>query len=367
MCHVIYEKKWERLFNWRVLVGLAVFLIAISPMLYAYYLQFDLHPEKVIRGRAERSGILFIFWEQSFERLSGEGVGKNSSDYFFFFHSFLWVFLPWTIIGLLAYGTKVRELWKIKFRRQPGLEVLTVGGITLIFILISFAQFKLPHYLNITIPLFAVLTASYLYQLISDKDSRLLRFISGSQIFIAGLVIAASLLICLWVFRLEGFAAYILLITGLLGLIFAILKKEEIGYRIITISALSSILINAVMNLHFYPSLLEYQGGSSMSRIVQQENIAADHIYKLSGQHSWGMDFYNREPVKIISINELEQHPAIWLYATDNELDKLREKGYDWDRQFSVDQFRITRLQAKFLNPETRPQVINQMHLIHLY
>ena len=367
LCHLIYEKKWERLFNWRVLLGLLAFFIVISPMLYAYYLQFDLHPEKVIRGRSERSGILFIFWEQSFERLSGEGVGKNSSDYFFFFHSFLWVFLPWTIIGLMAFGNKARELWKIRFERVPDQEVLTLGGITLIFILISFAQFKLPHYLNITIPLFAVLTASYLYQLLNDKSSKVWRFLLGGQIFIATLVITASILICFWVFRLDKAVSYILLVAGLLGLIYIIFRKEDIFYRIVTISAVSSIIINAVMNLHFYPSLLEYQGGSSMSKIVADESIEVGNIYKLSKRHSWAMDFYNREPLKILRMNELDQRSGIWIYTTDKELDQLKEMGYDWDRQYSVDQFRITRLQAKFLNPQTRTNVINQMHLIYLY
>ena len=367
LCHLIYVKKWGRLFSWKVLLGLLVFFIVITPMLYAYYLQFDLHPEKVIRGRADRSGILFIFWEQSFERLSGEGVGKNSSDYFFFFHTFLWVFLPWTIIGLMAYGNRVKELWKIRFKRESHLEVLTVGGITLIFILISFAQFKLPHYLNITIPLFAVLTSSYLYQLIHDKGSKIWKFILGSQIFIAGLVIVTSLLICVWVFQLETFFGYAFLTVGLLGLIYSIFRKEDIFSRVVTISAVSSILINAVMNLHFYPSLLNYQGGSSMSEIISHESIPVDNIYKLTDRHTWGLDFYNREPVKIISIKELEEKSGIWLYTTDKELEKLKEKGHSWDRQFSVDQFRITRLQAKFLNPETRPTKLNKMHLIHLY
>ena len=367
LCHLIYEKKWERLFNWRVLLGLLVFFIVISPMLYADYLQFDLQPEKVIRGRSERSGILFIFWEQSFERLSGEGVGKNSSDYFFFFHSFLWVFLPWTIIGLMAFGNKIKELWKIRLKRESGMELLTVGGITLIFILISFAQFKLPHYLNITIPLFAVLTASYLHQLLNDKSSKVWRFLLGGQIFIATLVITASILICFWVFRLDKAVSYILLVAGLLGLIYIIFRKEDIFYRIVTISAFSSIIINAVMNLHFYPSLLEYQGGSSMSKIVAEESIEVENIYKLSKRHTWAMDFYNREPVKIIRMSELDRRSGIWLYTTDRELDQLKEMGYDWGKQYSVDQFRITRLQAKFLNPATRKNVINQMHLIHLY
>ena len=367
LCHLIYEKKWERLFDWKVLLGLIVFFMAISPMLYAYYQQFDLHPEKIIRGKAERSGILFIFWEQSFERLSGEGVGKNSSDYFFFFHSFLWVFIPWTIIGLMAFGNRVKKLWQIRLKRNSGLEILTVGGISLIFILISFAQFKLPHYLNITIPLFAVLTASYLDQLLHDKNSKIWKFLLGSQLFIAGLVVLASLLIGLWVFKLNSILAYILLFGGVLSVIIVMFKKEDIFLRVVTISAVSSIFINAVMNMHFYPSLLKYQAGSAMAEIVGTEDIPAEDIYKLSDRHTWGLDFYNKEPVKIIALKELDQARDIWLYVTDNELENLKGTGFDWDRQYSVDQFRITRLQGKFLNPKTRPRVLNQMHLIHLY
>ncbi len=71
LCHLAYTRRWEVLLSWKVVAALLVFGLTISPMLYAYYQQFDLHPEKVIRGRSGRSGILFIFWEQSFERLSG--------------------------------------------------------------------------------------------------------------------------------------------------------------------------------------------------------------------------------------------------------------------------------------------------------
>ena len=45
---------------------------------------------------------------------------------------------------------------------------------------------------------------------------------------------------------------------------------------------------------------------------------------------------------------------------------KLKASDLKWDRQFTVDQFRITRLQPKFLNPATRDEVLNKMHLIHL-
>ena len=153
-------------------------------MLYAYYHQFDLHPEKVIRGKDNRSGIFFIFWEQSFERMSGEGIGKNSSDFFFFFHTFLWVFLPWTVLALLGYWMKVKAFWKIKFAYRPNMEFLTVGGISILFLLISFAQFKLPHYMNILMPLYAILSAGFLYMLHQKEQKSTAKVILGIQYFI---------------------------------------------------------------------------------------------------------------------------------------------------------------------------------------
>ena len=366
LCHLIYTNKWNRLFNWKVLVALAVFGLTISPILYAYYLQFDLHPEKLIRGKNNRSGILFILWEQSFERLSGEGVGKNSSDYFFFFHTFLWVFLPWTLIGIAAYWTRGKEFIAIRFRREPGRELLTFGGITLIFLIISFAQFKLPHYLNILIPLFAVLSASFIGELLNSSREKNIKVFLGLQYFILGLVFISAVLICLFVFKITTWYGYVLLALALGGIGYYTMKQEGYGLKLISISVFSSILLNAILNLDFYPSLLKYQAGSTMAEIVAENDIPVDRIYKITWHHTWGLDFYNQYPVKFSEYTNLAGLGAVWVYVADNDLDKLKNSGLHWDKQFTVDQFRITRLQPKFLNPETRDELLNKMHLIHL-
>jgi len=367
LCHLAYTRKWGMLFNWRVLLGVLVFSLTIAPMLYAYYHQFDLHPEKIIRGKPGRSGIFFIFWEQSFERLSGEGVGRNSSDYFFFFHTFLWVFLPWTIIGLTAYWHRMKTFFKLRFKRNPKYEFLTLGGITLIFILISFAQFKLPHYLNIVIPLFSVLSASYLYSLYRYTKKKATKVLLGVQYFILSLVFIVSVLICFFTFKFESWYAYGLLLTGLGLIIYFCLKREAYYMRIITLSVYSSLLLNVVLNTHFYPSLLEYQGGSSIAKVVADNKISVAKIHKLSPRHTWALDFYNKKPVIISSLSGIEKKKDIWVYATDNEITTLRNSGFDWDKQYTVDQFRITRLQAKFMDPATRKKVLEKMHLIHIY
>ncbi len=367
ICHLAYTRKWQRFFSWKVLVAMLVFGITIVPMLYAYYHQFDLHPQKIIRGQTDRSGIFFIFWEQSFERMSGAGMGSNSSDYFFFFHTFLWVFLPWTILGIIAFGSRVKTLFKAKLIYNPKYEFLTCGGIILIFIIISFAQFKLPHYLNITIPLFAVLTASYLYQLYEQDKGKMIKIILGVQYFILSIVFIASVLICFFVFKFESTYPYILMGIAFALIIYYSLKREAYYLRIITLSVCSSLLLNMVLNTHFYPSLLQYQAGSSMADTIAANNIPVDRIYKVSTQYTWALDFYNRAPVKITSIKKLKGQKDVWVYVDDLQLKELQNMGYDWDRQFTERQFRITRLQGKFLDPATRKKVLKRMHLVHIY
>jgi len=367
LCHLAYTRKWNRFLSWKVLVALLVFGLTIAPMLYAYYQQFDLHPEKVIRGQANRSGIFFIFWEQSFERMSGEGIGKNSSDYFFFFHTFLWVFLPWTVIAIFGIIDRVKNLFKLKFAYRPQYEFLTLGGIILIFIIISFAQFKLPHYLNIAIPLFSVLTAAYLHDLQQLFKERTLKILLCVQYIILGIVFIASVLIAFYVFKFDNPWHYVWMASMMaLGVGYS-LKREGEFYRIITVSAFAAIILNMIMNIHFYPSLLKYQAGSEMAKVIQKQHIPTDKIYKLSEKHTWSMDFYNQNPVNISSISDIKGKKDIWVYATDAELAALKTNGFDWDKHYTKADFRITRLQKKFLDPATRKKVLRKMHLIHIY
>ena len=366
LCHLAYTRKWERLLNWRVILALLVFGLTIAPMLYAYYLQFDLHPEKIIRGRDHRSGIFFILWEQSFERMSGQGVGKNSSDFFFFFHTFLWVFLPWTVLALIAYWQRIKEFWRSKFAIRPKTEFLTVGGITILFFLISLAQFKLPHYINILIPLYAILSAGFFYRIYKEGNKRLINVLLGIQYFILSLVFVGSVLICFYVFKLKEIYQYALLLLALAGIVYFCLKREPRYLRIITLGVCASFLLNAVLNMHFYPRLLEFQGGSTMTALVKEKEIPVSEIYKISERHTWAMDFYNQHPIKIMPITELENQKGIWIYASDTELEALKNSGYHWHQHYTVDQFRITRLQLKFLNPATRQKKLNKMHLVQL-
>lgn len=221
--------------------------------------------------------------------------------------------------------------------------------------------------MNIMMPLYSILTASYVYSLHRYIKKRAIKALLGIQYFILALVFIFSLLVCFHVFKFERPGAYVMLVATLLVIVYFCLKQDEPYVRLITLSVYASLLLNGVLNLHFYPSLLDYQGGSNMAQMVKEKDISVDNIYKISERHTWSLDFYNRKPVKITTLSALSKMEDVWVYADAKELSALREAGFDWDKQISVDQFRITRLQLKFLEPSTRYKKLNKMHLVHLY
>lgn len=372
-CHLLYTRKWNVLWNWKVLAALATFAICIAPMLYAYYHQFDLHPEKVIRGRDHRSGIFFILWEQSFERLTGDGMGKNSSDYFFFFHTVLWEFLPWTLIMIGAIGTRFKRIVKDRFTYTPGYDFLTVGGIAIIFILISFAQFKLPHYLNITIPLFAVLTASYLYRIYETGKLKTLVIFLRSQCVITSILVIMAVLLLFLVFGLPPWYIVVLFALVLMLFVYFMMKKEETLSKLITITVVASVLVNIVMNAHFYPKLLNYQAGSTIAREINTQGINPVTVYKVGTLATWALDFYTQHLTPSLSIDEIEEKLAlsdsndpIWLYVDEPNLQRIKEEGIPIKETIKAASFRITKLTFKFVNPNTREAQLKYQYLVRV-
>ncbi|MBL0132716.1 MAG: hypothetical protein IPP79_01210 [Chitinophagaceae bacterium] len=130
---------------------LLLFAVFIAPVVYCYYLQYNLHPEIMVRGKDHINGVKFILLNQSVERFSGGMGGDAKNDYFFFcipFSGFCPVEHP-CLYGLLA--------GRLRFFLHRKDEWLTTGVFIVILLIVSFSGFKLPHYLNIVFPATAVM------------------------------------------------------------------------------------------------------------------------------------------------------------------------------------------------------------------
>lgn len=361
LVHLGLRKKWKLLVSHHFLLALFVFSLCISPMLYAYYIQFDLHPELIIRGQGERTGLKFIFWEQSMERLSGEGLGKNSSSYFFFVHSFLWEFLPWTVlfIGSLILVIKRKE------QKFHAMEVFPFLVLLIVFPLISMAQFKLPHYLNVLMPLFALATAKFItYCFDLEKTPKSVKLF---QLLILLLYFTLGMLLFFGIFEERGnsFLFVLLLAISIWSLRAVIHLKIHSFERLLMFNAIGLIFINLILNTSFYPKLAEFQAGYTMAKELDSSPYAEASIYKLSDKHSWALDFYHERPLKLLKAADLDSFEGL-LYVVQEEFDAIKASGKTYDLISKKTQFSVSRLNLKFLNPKTREQVTSYRYLLQL-
>ena len=341
--YAIVQGRIRSLFTIKVLGALTVFVLTIIPVLYAYHQQFDLHPEKIVRGLSGRSGVRFILWDQSFERLSGTGHGKSSSGYFFFFHTLLWVLLPFTFYTLKGWVNAFRTSFG---SRQP----LFFVGVALIplILLMSASQFKLPHYLNILMPLFALLTAKELEVLSQTRRTGWNKIADSGTAILYG---AAVLL--LWVFFMPTPKTVgIALIWGVLLLYYQFKKTHSLPIGLIGIA----LLFNAMAFFHFYPQLLNYQSGQVLSERIPSEA----KVFNYSDDYLWSLEFGRKQlsiPKHAYDIQSLSSGDYVYVdtkhYAT---FKSLYPQAMEWA---SASHFRVTRLNIHFLKKNSREEQLS--------
>ncbi len=194
--YILYRKEWKLFLNGKWLLLLVLFGLLISPVLYCYYIQYNLHPEKMVRGKDHINGVKFILFNQSIERFTGQMGNDGKHDYFFFFHSFLWAFAPWSIIAYLAIAGRIKNFL---YRRD---EWLTSGVFITILLVVSFSGFKLPHYLNIVFPTTAVLVASFILE--KKENLKWIKMFHRIQFVIVVILLLLIAFINTWAFPVKS-------------------------------------------------------------------------------------------------------------------------------------------------------------------
>lgn len=363
LTHLCYTKKWRVLWSWKIIVALFTFILTILPVLYAYYVQFDLHPEKIINGRTHNSGVQFILWNHSFDRLKAKHE-MQSPSYFFFFHTFLWVFLPWSILAVSALFYQL----KARFRLQPNPEIITSVGVLVIFLVISFSKYKLPHYLNGLLPLVAVLVSGYLVALSKQKSEKTIRILLYIQYAITSVLVAISLFLIGFSFSKPSLFYGVLDVVLLGVLIWFLLQKMTRLKRLLSVSICTMILVNFCLNTQFYPKLLKYQSGNEMAKIIKKQHINPANVYRLLGRNSWSLDFYTQQTVPTVLVNKVKQHlkSGDWLFFYSEDLDKIKQHDISWTEAYQTNYFPVSELEIPFLNPKTRDKTLQKAYLVKL-
>ncbi|MGO4289231.1 ArnT family glycosyltransferase [Chitinophaga sp. RAB17] len=345
---MLFTRNWKELLHLRWLLALLLIAVFITPELYALYRQFDQHPEKTVFGTTGVSGLRFFFWDSQFGRFMNTGPIKGSGDPFFFFHTLLWAFLPWSVMLYAAVIIFIKN-WK----QQK--EYYCICAALATFALFSLSRFQLPHYLNIIFPFFAILTAQYILSLHSSKG---LKFFRITQYTIIILLAVGAVLIDL-LYKPAMHYAWLLLAASLC-LLYLLLHywldkstKQAVFYRTISIS----ILLNLYLNTILYPDMMQYQSGSTAA--VYANTYLPGRSIGFYYANSYAFDFYLEAPV----LRPDSAMPGV-VFTTPEGTAALQQQGYTCTVLKSFPHFYVSKLDLPFVRKVTRAGALGERQLV---
>lgn len=357
--HWIAKREWKWFFCWQWLIMLALVAVLLAPMVWGLYRQYGSY------------GPYFYFWEQSFGRLTGQNAFVNSlaqpqpNDPTYFIHTYLWSFLPWSLVGLIAlgavaYGTVSRK-WKLP-------EYLSLGGFLLPAIALSFSQYKLPHYLYVTYPFAAILLVGYLSRTIESGFLKAIRAVRWVQVVLALLLVVVAAVFVTYCFPGMSWWKWIIFIL-IIGLVILTVRSADRWVRLLGPALFGILAVQWLLAAQAYPVLFSYQSGAQAGQWKTDHQIPDDQFYGLY-QSGHALNFYGRTIIHpmdaetIVSKADSLGKP-VYVFADETGLKRLQSQA-ETEIIETYDNYRIAFLKWTFLNPKTREEAVKKRYLIEV-
>lgn len=351
LAYCLFVKNWRLLFDYRWVAGILLFSIFISPVLISYYIQYNLHPELIVRGENKINGVRFILWDQTLGRYGGEMGGDAKSDRLFFIHTFLWVFAPWSLVGITSL-LKQGSIKSLSVVAKSALAVLFLFGI-----LVGFSSFKLPHYINVILPVSAIWVSDQLSPMVIKR-------IIWVEWLMWALVGVFSGLLLVWWFPEQPMWFWLGLVLLFTLLFYTIRKVPQTNEKLPIRISMAVLVLFWLLNAGFYRSILHYQGGTRLADLIKDKEILKN-TYSLQGCYSSSLYFNTQSIRKEITTGEAKVVAGYILYDIKQERD-LINSGIRLSNKIGVQDYEITKLTNKFLNPGTRKSACTELVLAKL-
>lgn len=346
--HLLYQhRNITVFFKWYWLLVAALICLFILPEIYALFIQFDSHPNKIIFGQKGISGIKWFLWDSQFSRLINTGpFTRHQGDYFFFIHTLLWAFFPWCFV--LYYGF-FQTLKKI-FKKEAVVELYTFSGGLFMFLLFSISKFQLPHYISIVFPFYAIIVADIFYKPLNRLGKKLIVSLQTIQISVVFLVLISILIISSW----STIACLLFLSLFVGALLINFRRPGNLINKLLIGSGLAAIFLNAYMSLEVYPTISSYRADIQAARYINEH--FQDQSVTVLGPVSYRFQFYCNSPISKYwdpTIQELQDlKKASLILCTDVDILKRLDPNYVLVESF--DHYASETISLAFLNPKSR-------------
>ncbi len=355
----VFKHKFLQLFRLKWILLVLLTGVFILPELYALYSQFDLHPEKVVFGRHNVSGIKWFFWDSQFGRFVNNGpITRQSGDVFFYLHTLLWAFAPWCLVFYYAIFKSVKNI----AQRKPLPEYYSLGGGLLLLLLFSLSRFQLPFYTNTVFPLFAIVTAPYCYNQLS-KTGNYFRTI-GLGIYL--IILPLAVLALHYLSAPGGTLVLTIEAVALVFIVAVIIKKTEQQLRLFLLACAVVLFADLYLNTVFYKLVISYRGQIKAARYLNQNIPSATPIYNLSAENNV-FQFYAARPVGYVATEDFKSFSppqGAIMFANQKAIDSLRKAQLNFKEIKAFSDYHSETVTMDFINKATRSAALDSVYLI---
>ncbi len=245
VCMWMIQKQWSKLWSGKWLLAVALSLLFTAPEVVALYLQFDAHPEKIVFGQTQVSGIKFFLWDSQFGRFFNSGPIKNTNGHpFYFVLVFLWAFLPWVAVFLAVLVSGIRK-FAARNSGERASFVFLCGAFFITFLLFSATSFQLDHYTVILFPFAAILCGKFLHDWLAQMDK--CRALLVAQLAITTLLVVLAAGLSVYVANHVVLVVVLAMFVTLLGYGYVMRKQMHasavLAYPVFGITMLYTFLV----------------------------------------------------------------------------------------------------------------------------
>ncbi|GAB2976087.1 hypothetical protein GCM10027049_08530 [Mucilaginibacter puniceus] len=357
---LIFQKRLKQLFSLKFIGLYLLTLIFVLPELYTLYIQFDLHPEKLVFERNGVSGIKWFLWDSQFGRFVNNGpiIHKSGGDVFFYVHTLLWAFAPWCLLFYFALYKRIKNIIK----KETLAEYYTLSGGLLLLILFSLSRFQLPFYTNAVFPLFAIILAPYCAMPLEGIESKL-RLIS-QWLYIALLPIA--ILVINYFSKPDSSLLFNIDCVLLFGLILLIITQIKfIPQKVFMLTCTVTIFANFYLNTVLYKEVSAYNGQIKAAKFINKKLPSAIPVYSVKMQNNV-FQFYCNKPVGYMPLEkfgDLNSSDALF-YVNQASLDYLNQNHVDFKIVKDFINYPQEQILPDFINYANRNKVLDKVYLI---
>lgn len=349
--YLVPKKQYRQLFHPQWIAGVLIIFLVISPTLFHLYESFGME------------GLKFYFITNNFGRITGEYAG-SSNDPFYYLYNILWIFIPWTLLVVVAVFFEIRNWFGKNKTNSRGFYLL--GSVLAFLVVLSIAKGKAPNYFLIALSPVSVITAKWitLFPGFSIKKQNLI--VKAQFIFI--ILFGIYTLVVLFVFSEKKLLVSIISAFLLVISIFVLIKVRSGKFqKMLLASVIVTGVLNLFLNSQVIPGFFTYQGARQALEIYQSNRDKNDILLNLHLEE-YELFFYAESPVRNFTgwddYYRLFDTPGSWIYTTRSGYEGVMEHNRNVDTVFIIRNRGMNDLNLRFLNPKTRETTLYENYLI---